>query len=86
MGADPSLLQRLRDQQVLLQLNAGSLAGAYSPAVKKMAQYMVTQGLVDFLGSDIHHQRHLDTYVQLRKSKDYVKLRKLPLLNDQLMA
>lgn len=86
IGENPGLLQQLKAQNILLQLNAGSLAGAYNPAIQKMAQFMIKSEIVDFLGSDIHHERHLHNFVKLRDSKAYQKLLALPLLNDQLLT
>ena len=85
IGENPELLTQLKQKEILLQLNAGSLAGAYTPAIKKMAHFMIRNNLVDFLGSDIHHERHLKNFIALRDSRDYQKLMALPLLNDQLL-
>jgi len=47
---------------------------------------MVKNGLVDFLGSDIHNRRHLNAFIKFRDNKDYQKVLKLSLLNDQLLT
>src|SRR5687768_13606415 len=45
----------------LFQVNLLSLAGYYGKLAHDLAQHLVTKGYVDFLGTDMHHLRHLDT-------------------------
>ena len=45
----------------LFQVNLLSLAGYYGKLALELAQHLVTKGYVDFLGTDMHHLRHLDT-------------------------
>lgn len=55
--AGPAGLERLLDWRgrgALLQLNASSCAGAYGPAIRKSAHRIWREGLVDFVGSDLH--------------------------------
>lgn len=54
----------LKDKGVYLQLNISSLTGYYSPAVKKMAEKLVNEKMVDFLGSDCHHLGHIELLKQ----------------------
>jgi len=56
----PEKLNELSEKGLLLQLNLNSLAGLYNPKVKKIAEYMIDQEIVDFLGSDCHNGHHLD--------------------------
>ncbi len=71
--------QELRDKGVHLQLNMLSLTGHYSPQIKKVAQRMLDEGLVDFAGSDCHRIQHLQilehglTNPYFRKLVDNVK-------------
>lgn len=51
--------QELRDKGVGLQMNMLSLTGHYSPQIKKAAQKMLDEDLVDFTGSDCHRIQHL---------------------------
>lgn len=52
---------RLKDLGFLLQVNLLSLTGHYGPQVTKAAKYIFENGLADFVGTDIHHLRHLET-------------------------
>jgi protein-tyrosine phosphatase len=51
--------RRLKDQGVLFQLNIGSIAGYYGAGPKKIAEQLIDENLVDFIGSDLHGDRHL---------------------------
>ncbi len=44
----------LHDAGLNFQINLLSLAEAYGPAERSMAEYLIKQGLVDFIGTDIH--------------------------------
>lgn len=52
---------RLKELGFLLQVNLLSLTGYYGSPVAKAAKYIFEKGLVDFVGTDMHHMRHLNT-------------------------
>ena len=52
--------QRLKDMGFLLQVNMLSVTGYYGKPVAKAANYLLANGLVDLLGTDMHHERHLE--------------------------
>jgi protein-tyrosine phosphatase len=52
--------QKLKDAGCLFQLNMLSTTGYYGANVTKAADYLLGNGLIDFIGSDVHHSRHLD--------------------------
>lgn len=51
---------RFKDQGCLLQINLLSLSGYYGKGVQEAAHYLVDQKLVDLIGTDLHHERHLE--------------------------
>lgn len=57
LNENPGLLVRLVERGVLVQVNAGSIAGEFGSRVQRFAENLVCQGLVHFLGSDAHHPR-----------------------------
>jgi len=65
---------RLKEQGVLFQLNIGSIAGYYGLAPKKIAEQMIDENLVDFIGSDLHGDRHLQALHHALKEKSLWKL------------
>lgn len=52
--------EQLKEKGVLFQLNINSLAGYYSGEAKKIAEQLVEKNMIDFVGSDCHHFRHLN--------------------------
>jgi len=52
--------QEIKDKGVFFQLNLNSLTGVYNESTKKAAEYMIEQGMYEFLGSDCHHMRHIE--------------------------
>ena len=49
----------LKDMGFFLQVNLLSLTGYYGPAAAKAAKFLFKEGLVDFVGTDMHHLKHL---------------------------
>lgn len=54
----------LVDKGVLLQLNINSLTGYYSIPTKIVAQKMIEQNMITFLGTDCHHLGHINLMKQ----------------------
>lgn len=50
----------LKDMGFLLQVNLLSLTGYYGKGVARAARYLFEREMVDFVGTDLHHDRHLD--------------------------
>ncbi|MDM8177231.1 histidinol phosphatase [Olivibacter sp. LS-1] len=55
----PAKAERMKDRGALLQINALSLTGYYGKHEKHTAIQLLEAGLVDFIGTDLHHERHL---------------------------
>ena len=53
---------KLKDSGVRFQINLNSLIGFYGKRPKKAVKYLIEKGLVDFVGSDIHSQKYLDSF------------------------
>jgi protein-tyrosine phosphatase len=78
---NPAKLHSLVESGIFLQLNVMSLTGYYSPRIKKVAEYLVNNDLVSFIGSDVHNIRHFDIVMQAMKTPVYSKLNHEKLLN-----
>jgi tyrosine-protein phosphatase YwqE len=75
----------LKERGCLLQLNILSLAGYYGGGVKKIAQKLLKHSMIDFVGTDMHHQNHLHSLQMFAKQKDlHNMLKDAPLLNATL--
>ena len=78
-------LVRIRDEGVLLQVNLNSITGYYSAGAKRVAEKLIDGGMVDLLGTDTHHLKHLDTLRNKVLASPYLaKALALPLLNNTL--
>ncbi len=66
--------RRLIDLGCLMQMNLLSPSGYYGKEVKHAALRLIDHGMVDFLGTDLHHEGHLEAlqkYVKTGKLYDY---------------
>ncbi len=54
-----TILDEILDMGVLLQVNLNSLTGYYGKVILQQGQVLAAKGIVSFLGSDLHHERHL---------------------------
>jgi protein-tyrosine phosphatase len=50
----PNVLFKLADQGCLFQVTAGSLLGMFGAKIQKFSEYLIEQGLVDFIATDAH--------------------------------
>lgn len=62
---------QLHDAGTLFQVNLLSLAGNYGKEVKQMAEYLIDNDMVDFVGSDMHNLKHCEFIEEYFASKDY---------------
>ena len=70
---------------VKLQLNIGSLTGAYGPEIKKVANWLVDEKIIDLVGTDCHHLKHLDMLQLARKLPKFHQLISQPqIINSSL--
>ena len=52
--------KKLKKAGCLFQMNMLSSTGYYGERVAKTADLLLKNGLIDFVGSDVHHTRHLE--------------------------
>ena len=50
----------LKDAGCLFQLNLLSLSNYYGKASTELAHYLIKKNYIDLLGTDLHHERHLE--------------------------
>jgi protein-tyrosine phosphatase len=73
-----------RDKGAQIQVNINSLTGNYGSEVRKQAEKLIDQNLVDFIGSDCHRMQHLVT-MEANLTLPYIaKLSTLSLKNQSL--
>lgn len=66
--------ERFVDLGCKLQVNLLSLSGGYGPHVKKTAEKLFSKQMVDFLGTDMHHEKHLEMLHLLAAKKEFYTL------------
>jgi len=66
--------QRFIDLGCMLQMNLLSLLGYYGKQIKLVAEKLLKNKMIDLLGTDMHHQRHLMALMELSTKKEFYKL------------
>ena len=69
-----SKYERLIELGCLLQVNFLSLSGFYGKEVKRAAELLFKKDMVSFLGTDMHHERHMALLKDLSIKKDFLSL------------
>jgi protein-tyrosine phosphatase len=81
-----SKYETLIDKGVKLQLNINSLTGYYSFATKKIAEQLIDNNMISYIGSDCHHMGHINLMKNVVFENHLKKLMDSgTLLNDTLM-
>jgi len=65
-AANKSSLDEFKSMGCLFQLNLLSITGYYGKIAQELAAWLVSEDYIDFVGTDLHHHRHLEA---LRKSR-----------------
>jgi protein-tyrosine phosphatase len=68
----PGKYERLIELGCDLQVNMLSLTGFYGKEVKKAAELLFKKRMVNFLGTDMHHERHMFLLKELVRRKDFM--------------
>ncbi len=63
--------KNLKHVGCLFQLNMLSSTGYYGEHVAKVSNSLLKEGLIDFIGSDVHHTRHLEALHKKIVLKNY---------------
>jgi len=61
----------LKDKGIFFQVNINSFGGHYGKEAKIKADFLNKNGMIDFLGSDTHHMKQLDTLAVIQKKRVY---------------
>ena len=67
----------LQDLQLEFQCNILSFSGHYGDMAKKAAFWLLEQGYVNFLGTDLHNHHHIEALDKYLRSKSYAEIRPL---------
>lgn len=80
-----SVFTKYLDRGIALQLNVLSLSGYYGSKEKEVAEKMLNEGIYSYIGTDLHHERHLKRlgYMQVDQ-KILKKLEQTSWMNAQI--
>lgn len=83
---DLSNFEDLKNRNVFFQVNIVSLASFYPEPTRKHAETLINEGMVEFLGSDIHNHHYMQAIKESLSSKVLVDLvQSGKLLNHELL-
>ncbi|MCE7059714.1 tyrosine-protein phosphatase [Dyadobacter sp. CY343] len=80
--SDPSIYQKLVHQGCELQINILSVTGFYGDGIRRMAEWLLKNSLITFLGTDAHKIEHLQ---MIRGTRVGTWLNKYPFQNEKLI-
>jgi tyrosine-protein phosphatase YwqE len=71
-GANKGWYDQLKDAGCLFQLNLLSIQGYYGKVSLELAQYLIKKKYIDLLGTDLHHERHLENLANSSRIRETV--------------
>jgi len=78
--------KRLKELGVFFQCNINSFGGHYGRQAKHLSEYLSKSGMIDFLGSDTHHMKQVQTLERVFYTDAYHEIFKYNTIkNDTLL-
>lgn len=74
---DYASFKKLKQAGCLFQMNLLSATGYYGSGITDVADYLLKENMYDFVGSDVHHKKHLEAFSSKIKLKNMDVLEKL---------
>ena len=74
---DYDSFKKLKKYGCLFQLNLLSVTGYYGDRISEISDYLIKENMYDFVGSDIHHEKHVNGFNSKVKIKNFSKLESL---------
>jgi protein-tyrosine phosphatase len=75
MQTNKEMYTKLKERDVIFQLNCLSLTNVYSAEVNKTAKWLIENKMIDFIGSDVHHASQKHLFQKALTSKLFDKLK-----------
>jgi len=66
---DMQQYERLKQQGCILQVNLLSLTGYYGKHIQQAAEKLMAAGLIELIGTDLHHEKHLKAIAGIAQHK-----------------
>ena len=77
--------KRIKEMGAELQVNALSLTEHYGKGINQIAEKLIDKDMIDFIGTDIHHVKHL-AVLKVPTKKHFAKLVESGLLKNQTLV
>jgi|SRR5690554_129514 len=74
--------KQLKKAGCLFQMNLLSVTGYYGSGITEVADYLLKQNMYDFVGSDVHHQKHIQAFSDAVQIKSVAELEKIMHKNE----
>jgi protein-tyrosine phosphatase len=68
---------KLKRVGCLFQLNLLAVVGYYGESIAKIAEQLLQKGMYDFVGSDVHHSKHIASFEERVKLKEVTALKEV---------
>lgn len=78
---DLNKIKAIKDSGVKLQVNLLSLAGKYGKEIAKVAETLITNGWIDYIGTDVHSPSALKMFENMKVSQKCYKILKGMVMN-----
>lgn len=73
---------KLKKAGCLFQLNLLAVVGYYGAGITKIAEKLLKKGMYDFVGSDVHHSKHIEAFNQKVNVNELVSLKEVIAKNE----
>ncbi len=78
--------KKMKDSGCWFQVNLLSLSGYYGKHIKKAGEKLISEGMIDLVGTDMHHMNHMNATKMFASHKDLYKILKdVPLKNRMFL-
>lgn len=74
--------QKLKRAGCVFQLNLLAVVGYYGAGITKIAEQLLQKGMYTYVGSDVHHDNHIEAFKQKINLKDSIPLKEV-IANNQ---
>lgn len=74
--------QKLKRAGCIFQLNLLAVVGYYGAGITKIAEQLLQKGMYTYVGSDVHHDNHIEAFKQKINLKDSMPLKEV-IANNQ---
>jgi len=80
-----SVYEQLKNAGCLFQVNMISLTNYYGKDIHESAVWLIRNNMIDFIGSDVHHMRHMEQINSLMTRDQMMELAKPIIENNQAL-